>query len=220
MFQPAGEEDGELVLDRKRAKGLLRPIEYASMLLFLAAGCIFGQPGSLTLSPAATTQGGTVSLNLNFTPSGTQPAALQWNFTYSSSDIVSIGVTAGAATTAAAKTISCRGSSGTYACVAAANNTNTIGAGAAAILTVTLSSTAAGATIGVSGASAPRWPGMPMPRLEPALRSRFPSARTTYHLLSVACAPSSFQGSASAKCTVTIDSAAPAGGLADIAFER
>ena len=119
------------------AKLFLHSPRYAFGLLLASVGCLFAQPGSLILSSGATTPGGTVSLNLNFTPSGNQPAGLQWTFIYSE-DIVAISVAPGGAATAAGKSISCAGRGGSYTCLAAGVNANTIGGGVLGVMTVTL----------------------------------------------------------------------------------
>jgi len=88
---------------------------------------------SLVLSSGSATPGGTASLSLSLANSGgTQPAGLQWTLNYPTSCISGITVTAGPASTTAAKTIYCAGSGGTYSCLAAGINSNIIGDGVVA----------------------------------------------------------------------------------------
>ena len=137
-------------------------LRHAAVLIafFISAAAAFCQSESLDLSGGVTIPGGTVSLNLSLaTLSGNGPAGLEWAFTYPSSDIVAISASAGAAATAASKSLSCAGNpgSGSYICfltglLPSGLNTNIIPNGVVAVLTVTLSAGTSGTTIGVSNA--------------------------------------------------------------------
>ncbi|MGA2593478.1 MAG: hypothetical protein ABSH32_26475, partial [Bryobacteraceae bacterium] len=81
----------------------------------MSGAAAFCQSNSLALSSGMVTPGGTVSLNLSLTsPSGSQPAGIEWTFTYSPSAIVAISASAGTAATAAGKSLLCAGSPGSY----------------------------------------------------------------------------------------------------------
>ena len=112
---------------------------------------------SLILSSSSVPAGGGVSLNLTLTsPPGSEPAGLQWTFSYPASSIVPLSVNAGPALAAAGKTISCTGDVGGFTCLASGLNSYTIGNGMIATVTVTLAATSTSAAIGVvdvSGAS-------------------------------------------------------------------
>src|ERR1039458_1761251 len=65
---------------------------------FMSGATAFCQSDALALSSGATTPGGTVSLNLSLSsPSGSQPAGIEWTFVYLPSDIFAISASAGAA---------------------------------------------------------------------------------------------------------------------------
>ena len=84
-------------------------------------------------------------MNLNLTPAaGNGPAGIQWTFTYDPTRIASINAAAGPAALAASKTVQCAGGGGSYTCLITGMNQNPIGAGVVAVLTATLSSSAAG----------------------------------------------------------------------------
>jgi hypothetical protein len=85
---------------------------------------------SLTLSSTTATAGSSVTLDLSLaSPSGSEPAALQWTLDYPAAGVARISVTAGLAATAAGKSISCAGDSTAYICIVSGLNGNTIGNG-------------------------------------------------------------------------------------------
>jgi hypothetical protein len=61
-----------------------------------------------------------------------QPAALERTPAYPPADLTAVNVTTGPVATAAAKSISCTGSAGTYYCLQAWRNENTMASGAVA----------------------------------------------------------------------------------------
>src|SRR6202165_3138320 len=68
------------------------------------------QTGALSLSSGSSAPGATVALSLTFLSHGTQPAAMEWDFTYSSTDLNPVAgtyYTTGGAATAAGKQVSC-----------------------------------------------------------------------------------------------------------------
>ena len=89
------------------------------------------------LSRPATTSDGTSVWNLyvHSTLSGA-PAALQWSFQASSSEIASFTIDTGPALTAFGKTVICSANSLGYNCLAVGPNANTIDSGVIAKLTV------------------------------------------------------------------------------------
>src|ERR1035438_4453456 len=119
---------------------------------------------SLVLSSGAATPGGTASLALSLANlGGTQLAALQWTLNYPSSSISGITVTAGPASTTAAKTIYCAGSGGTYTCLALGLNSNIIGDGVVANVQLSLTTSATSANITLSNASGASLAGAAIP---------------------------------------------------------
>src|SRR5574338_1371909 len=118
-----------------------------SVCRHLSAGCLwlvslstlsFAQTATLSLASGSALPGGTVSLNLILS-GGTQPAALQWTFTYAPADFTSVSVVAGPASSTAGKIVDCQGGSGTYNCLLTGINTSTLGDGSVATATFTLS---------------------------------------------------------------------------------
>ena len=124
------------------------------ILLFVAAwpscGIVFAQP-TLVLSSGTVAAGGTISLNLTLTsPSGSEPAGLQWTFSYPASSLVAFNVEAASALVSANKTISCAGDASAYICLATGLNANTIANGIVATVTVTLAATGTLTAIGLT----------------------------------------------------------------------
>ena len=178
---------------------------------FLSGSAAFCQSDSLSLSSGGATPGGTVSLNLSLSSSsGSQPAAIQWTFVYSTSDIVAISASAGAAATAAGKSLSCAGSPGSYVCLLTGLNGNVIQNGVVAVLSVTLSAASSGTTISVSnplGASASAG----------AIQTTATGGTVTITTgaplspTSLSCNPSTVASGAFTSCTVSLNQSAPSG---------
>lgn len=101
----------------------------------------------LVLSPPTVTSG-TASWNLSLDSApGTEPAAVQWTFQYSNSDIKDLTVDEGPVLTSAGKTVMCAGDAAAYTCLTVGANTKTIANGTIARLTGVLASSIATATI-------------------------------------------------------------------------
>jgi hypothetical protein len=118
-------------------------------LLFLLSGSFAFSQTTLNVASGSAVQGGSVPLNVSLTAS-ISPAALQWTVSYAPGDVASVSIAAGAALTAAGKTITCNAISGSTTCVAAGMNANTIGNGAVAVVTVTLASSTSSSSVPVS----------------------------------------------------------------------
>jgi hypothetical protein len=173
-------------------------------------GAVYGQ--SLTLASATATAGGTVALNLSISsPSGSEPAAVQWTFTYPASSIASLNVTAGAAATAAGKSVACAGSAAAYTCIVSGLNSNIISNGVVAVVTATLTATASTATIGISGVEGATAAGAVVTVSGTGSSLAIAPTAAPPTLTSVACNPASLGSGASSTCTVTLGGAAPAG---------
>ena len=167
---------------------------------------------SLVLSSGSATPGGTASLPLSLANSGgTQPAGLQWTLNYPSSSISGITVTAGPASTTAAKTIYCAGSGGTYTCLAAGLNSNVIGDGVVANVQLTLTTSATSANITLSNALWASLPGVAMPvSTTGATLTVVPLAPV---LTSLTCNPASLQSQQNSSCSVSLSANAGVGGV-------
>ncbi|HKE23919.1 MAG TPA: malectin domain-containing carbohydrate-binding protein, partial [Bryobacteraceae bacterium] len=107
----------------------------------------------MTLSSTTAAAGTTASLNLSLSsPSGSEPAALEWTLAYPAASIANFSVSAGAALSAAGKSLSCDAGATGYTCIAYGLNSNTIGNGVVAILTATLTTSAITAPVSVPSA--------------------------------------------------------------------
>jgi uncharacterized protein (TIGR03437 family) len=171
---------------------------------------VFGQSDSLALSSGSATQGGSVSLNFSLTsPAGSEPAALQWTFTYSSSDIATISASAGPASSAAGKSIICSASPGSYTCLLSGINTNVISNGVVAIVNVTLSpSMTSSTTISVANpiAASPTGSDIPITGAGGVITVGSGGSIT---VTSLTCNPAGLVSLTASTCTVALNQAAP-----------
>ena len=178
----------------------------AGIFLLSDFGAI-AQTSNLTLSSAVVNPGGTATLSLGLTESGTAPAGLQWTVSYSSAQISAISITPGPAVSAAAKTLSCASGPGTTTCIVTGMNTNPIGSGVLANLNATVApatitaSLQAGNSLGVN----PGGTGL-------ILTSGVSGTIVVPSLLPVTCSPAALSAGNVSTCTVTLTQAAPAGG--------
>src|ERR1019366_6790656 len=134
-----------------RIRALRKLAQRVGLLTFVltSTGALFGQ-GTLVLA-SGTTVGGTVALDLTLTsPAGSEPAGIQWDLTYSATDVVSINAVAAGTAVSAGKSIYCSSSSGTFRCLLAGLNSSLIQNGVVAVVTVTIASGVASTTIGVT----------------------------------------------------------------------
>jgi hypothetical protein len=106
-------------------------------LLFWVTG-IHAQTCLMLSRPVLDSSGtATFALSLH-SVSGGRPAALQWAFQYSSSNITALTVNDGAALAPAGKTAFCAGNASSFNCLAVGLNANMIGDGIIARVTATL----------------------------------------------------------------------------------
>ena len=118
------------------------------MVVVASSFPVFGQIDSLTLIP------GTTPLNLNLaSSSGSAPTTVQWTLTYPAGSVESISASPGAATTGAAKTLSCAAASGAYSCVVSGMNTDLIPNGTIATVSVSLAAGVNSTNIAISNAA-------------------------------------------------------------------
>ena len=174
--------------------------------------CTIGRAGfaqELTLSSAATLADNSATLSLTFA-SGTSPvAALQWSFTYPSSNIATLTATAGPALVAAGKTITCLGAAGSYTCIAAGLNSTTIGAGVLAQVSVKLAGIV-DTTIGMANTLATSADGSLM-----AITGTGGTVIATIPPLgisSISCTTTTLGPLSSTPCTISLNAAAGASG--------
>src|ERR1022692_1362799 len=176
---------------------------------FMSGATAFCQSDALALSSGATTPGGTVSLNLSLSsPSGSQPAGIEWIFVYLPSDIFAISASAGAAATAAGKSLSCAGSPGSYLCLLTGLNGNVVQNGVVAVLTVTLSAASSGATISVTNALSASTAGS---AIQTTATGGTITTGVPLSLTSLRCNPGTVASGASTTCTVSLNQSASSG---------
>lgn len=177
--------------------------------LTIACAPVVAQVSSLNLSSATSGPGSGISLALSLATGSTSPAGVQWTFTYSPSQISGVSATAGPAITAAGKTLSCAGAPGSFTCVAAGLNTNSIGSGVVASVQVTMAPTATTTSVNITNPVGVSAGGS---RQSPFTTT--PGVITVPALTSTTCTPASLNESQSATCSITLNMAAPAGGMA------
>jgi uncharacterized protein (TIGR03437 family) len=128
---------------------------------------------------------------------------------YPASQISSIGATAGPAATAAGKTLSCALTPGLLTCVEIGLNRNAIAAGVVANVQLTLAANATTTSISLSN-----------PVAVAATGSAVPASTTAGGVVavpaisSISCAPGSLYGGQISTCSATLNTVAPAGGIA------
>lgn len=181
------------------------------MVVLLTGAGAFCQSDSLALSSATTIPGGTASLTLALTSTAdSQPAGLQWTVSYSTSAVTAVTATAGAASTAAGKSIVCAGSPGAYTCLLAGLNSNTVPNGVVAVIHVTVSTGTSTAAIGITNPLGSSAAG----NLIPATAAGGVVTVVSLGLSALACNPTSLVSGNSSTCTVTLSEAAPSPGAA------
>ncbi|HTA45567.1 MAG TPA: choice-of-anchor D domain-containing protein [Bryobacteraceae bacterium] len=168
----------------------------------------FAQTTSLGLSSATAVPGGSLNLGLAIAVSGTAPAGIEWTLTFPPSQISAISVTPGPAAIAAAKAISCASVSGSYTCLLAGLNINTLSSGIAANVRITLAPNASTTAVGIAKAISTDATGHGL-----NMSVAGPAIITVPALSSLTCAPGTLYPSGSANCSLGLNTAAPAGGV-------
>ena len=187
------------------------PRKYLPYALFLCLStAAVAQNSSLTLASGSALQGSSVQLNLVLAVAGGAPADLQWTLSYTPGSIASISIAAGPALTAAGKTVSCAAASGSVSCLATGMNAGLIGSGTVATATVVLGTAAGGSVVPISLAAVGASPAGNGTII--AGSGGTITVLTSVLLSSLTCAPSTIGPNATSACTVTLTSAAPAGG--------
>src|SRR5579883_2280457 len=195
-----------------RVNTLVAGFFFVLLLALVGNTTAFGQSDSLTFASGSAAPGGSVSLNLSLTsPAGSEPASLQWTFSYPASSVSAISVTAGSAATAAGKATSCAGSAGTYTCMLTGMNSSVIQNGVVAVANLTLSTTATSFSVGVSNPQAASLSGYPITTTSTGGTISPPTAVL---LSGLSCSPTTLASGAVSTCTATLNQAAPSGGTA------
>ena len=163
---------------------------------------------SLKLSSSTGVSGGTVSLALSLAgSSGTNMAGLEWTLTYPGG-VSNISVAAGAAVSAAGKTLHCTTNSFSYTCMASGMNANVIADGAIATVTATVSGSSA--NIGVTNTLGVDTSGGAVPVTGTGGTVSLPAPGVTVN--SIGCNPLSLAPGATSTCSVTLSGPAGSGG--------
>lgn len=177
--------------------------------------CGFGSAQvTLSLAPGSGSPGTNVTLNVSLSATaGNQPAGVQWSLGYPAGDFSAVNVTAGAAATAAGKSLTCTSGGGASRCVLWGLNSTQMSNGVVASVTLTISPSTLSTTSSVSMTA-----GQSTLPAATAISTSTAGATVTINqtviptLSTLTCNPTSLTPPASSSCTVTIGSAAPAGG--------
>src|SRR3569833_1821710 len=92
------------------------------MLVALPSAVAFGQTSSLALTPSPTDASKLV-LSIQ-SSAGSEPAAVQWTFTYPAANIADLYVVAGLNLLARGQMITCSSAPGVYTCIASGLSSN------------------------------------------------------------------------------------------------
>ncbi|MGA2716829.1 MAG: hypothetical protein ABSG41_27385, partial [Bryobacteraceae bacterium] len=176
-------------------------------LLLLFSFRSIAQTSNLSISSAVVNPGGTATLSVALTVSGTAPAGLEWTISYSPAQISAISITPGPAVAAAVKTLSCSSGSGVATCILTGMNANNIGSGVVAYLNATVASGTTAASIQISNPNGVDSNGNGL-----AVASAVGGTITVPTLSPVTCSLMTLSAGAVSTCTVTLTQTAPAGG--------
>lgn len=190
-----------------------RPILRYLPGLLLLPGLARSQSATLTLNPSSAPPGGTAAMSLNIAATGAMlPAAIQWSFTYSATDVAGIQVALSAGATASGKSVTCFTGSASTSCVVFGVNSSTLTNGLLATVSISLTSSVTNPSVPIQIASvlATSSTGTAIPG------SGSGAAITVQAVLApagVTCNPPSVMGPGTSSCTVTLNGVAPAGGF-------
>lgn len=191
----------------------LRSLTVQLFLCCLAAplSC-FGQSAAFALSSGSGNPGATVTLNLTLSDTSSDlPAALQWTFSYSTTDFSAATVSAGPEATAGGKSVSCNTTAGSMTCLVSGQNANTISSGVVATIALTISGSTKDASSAVQiqnplAVDATGW-SLPASTTEGLVSIAQPAALNGF-----SCSSTSVVSGAGFSCTVSLTAAAPSGG--------
>jgi uncharacterized protein (TIGR03437 family) len=183
-------------------------------LLFVASAA--GQSVLLTTPVLQVPAGGTVTVPLNMTATGVQPAGLQWTVGYSSSSVARISFTAGPAAVAAGKAITCTAKAGSTMCLLTGTNMNTVASGVVAHVAIQVTSTASGVVplSLIDGKSATLAGNAIATSTAAATVLAIPLLSGNSTLSGLVCLPGTISTPGTLTCTVSLASGAPLGGAA------
>ncbi len=170
------------------------------------------QTPSLSLSGGLGTSGATVILGISLNAGGgTPPASVQWDLTYSTSDLSFVAYAIGAAGSAAGKLISCNSiSAGDVRCIVVGMNTAALGNGVLATLTfgITAGTTDTSTLVSLLSPVASEGNANPLNITASGATNSIKQPVGSGGLSNLSCSPASVTPPTSSICTVTLTSAA------------
>lgn len=188
-------------------------MRFARRLFLICPLSCMAWSATLSLGAGSSAPGGSVSLSLNLTSSGSSVVGTEWTLNYSTADFASINITAGSSVTAAAKQLSCSNpAAGRYVCLVSGLNQDVIPDGvlATAVLNIASTSTSTSSNVGVGAPSATDPNGVSISTT--ATGSAVTIVQPTATVSRLSCSPSSITVPNSTTCSVTLSAGAPAGG--------
>jgi hypothetical protein len=157
---------------------------------------------------------GSASITINSPSSSSDPAALEWTLTYSTSALNSLKLTAGAALTAAGKSLSCASGTGQVRCIIWGSNETLIPNGILAAVSFAVSLSApASSTLGLTGLTAVS---AAAKTLAATASGGTLAIRPAAKISKLACSATSIVSLGKTTCTVTLTSAAVEAVSADL----
>lgn len=170
-------------------------------------GHLFAQT-SLSLSSAVGSPDVVTNLNLSVQVVGTAPAGLQWTLAYSPGQVLAIAASAGPATIAAGKELSCVSTNGLYKCLLTGLNSNPIASGTVAYVQIVVAPYLASSSIAISDVL-----GVDATATALGISTNIGATVIVPVLSSLTCVPAVLNSGSSANCSVTMNSVVPAGGI-------
>ena len=183
------------------------------LLTMVASG--WGQDVTLGLGVGSASPGGTASLDLNITAAaGISAATIQWTISYPGADVSAIQVLAGAAATAAGKTVLCNQSTSSISCIAYGLDSRGIGSGVLALVNVSVRSTSVATTIPLTVSPVTVSSGAAFSLTASGGTGTVAVAQSVLPTLStLTCPAATLTAPGSMNCTVTISASAGAAGF-------
>ena len=183
-------------------------------LLFTHVTFASAQSVNLSLGSASGTPGTSANVDVAIAvPVGATAATVQWVVNYSATDVSSIQVTAGAAATAAGKTVLCTQSTSSVSCIAYGLDSRTLASGVLARLSVAIRANSAATTIplSLSGVMVASSTAASVPAA--GAGSTLAVNQVVPALSGISCPGTTLIAPSSMNCTVSLTSAAGAAGF-------
>ena len=183
-----------------------------TIAFFLVVHLVQGQTDSLSLSSGTAGSNGGVALSLSLSsPVGNEPTGIEWTVTYPTASVTSIAIAAGPAATSAGKTLSCVPGAGTYTCLLVGENSTIMSNGTAAIVNLIMSAGVTTTPIDIINSTGSSASGNGLVVIPSGGFVAGGASLTKPGTLS--CAPNSLGPNGTSTCTITLNQAAPTGGV-------